>query len=80
MLCRVDALVFTAGVGGNSASIRATVCQGLEGLGVVLDPDKNRAPDRETRNLRAADSRLEILVVPTNEELEIAEQTRAVME
>ena len=78
-LGRLDALVFTAGIGENSAGVRAGVCQGLEGLGIVLDRDRNQARSSELRTVSADGSAVAVLVVPTNEELEIAEQTLAVM-
>jgi acetate kinase len=78
-LGRLDALVFTAGVGENSAGVRAGVCRGLEGLGIVLDRDRNLARSSAARTVSAGDSAVAVLVVPTNEELEIAEQTLAVV-
>ncbi|MDX1609589.1 MAG: acetate kinase [Halofilum sp. (in: g-proteobacteria)] len=76
VLGRVDALVFTAGVGENSATIRARVCDGLQGLGIQLDAVENGAAASGPRAIHAADSAAAVLVVPTNEELAIAEQTR----
>jgi acetate kinase len=76
-LGRVDALVFTAGIGENNATVRAGVCAGLEGLGVHLDRDRNAIRRPEPRTVSTDDSRVAVLVVPTNEELEIAEQTLA---
>src|SRR5512132_1348518 len=78
-LGRVDALVFTAGVGENNSGVRAGVCQGLEGLGVTLDPKRNRARSGRPRTISPDDAPVAVLVVPTNEELEIAEQTLAVV-
>jgi acetate kinase len=78
-LGRLDALVFTAGVGENNDGVRAGVCQGLEGLGVELNPSRNRARSGKARTISADGSRVAVLVVPTNEELEIAEQTLAVV-
>jgi acetate kinase len=78
-LGRLDALVFTAGIGENSHGVRAGVCQGLEGLGVTLDPRRNRARSGRPRTVSADGSAVAVLVVPTNEELEIAEQTLAVV-
>jgi acetate kinase len=78
-LGRLDALVFTAGVGENNHGVRAGVCAGLEGLGVRLDPKRNRARSGGPRTISADDSPVAALVVPTNEELEIAEQTLAVL-
>jgi acetate kinase len=79
VLGRVDALVFTAGIGENSAAVRAGVCGGLERLGARLDQDRNRARSRGARTVSAEDSPTSVLVVPTNEELEIAEQTLTVI-
>jgi acetate kinase len=78
-LGRVDALVFTAGIGEHSRVVRAGVCEGLEGLGVRLDPARNGAPSRGPRTVSGDGSAVAVLVVPTNEELEIAEQTLAVV-
>jgi acetate kinase len=78
-LGRLDALVFTAGVGENNDGVRAGVCQGLEGLGVTLSPKRNRARSGRPRTISADDAPVAVLVVPTNEELEIAEQTLAVV-
>ena len=74
-LGRVDALVFTAGVGENSPLVRQMSCAGLEHLGVVLDEAKNAAQAHDIMPIHAENSRVRILVIPTNEELEIAQQT-----
>ena len=66
-LGRLDALVFTAGVGENNDAVRAGVCQGLEGLGVKLDAKRNRARSGRPRTISADDSPVAVLVVPTNE-------------
>jgi acetate kinase len=79
-LGRVDALVFTAGVGENSAYVRWHACQGLESLGISLDAPKNEARDKGLREIQAPDSQVKVLVIPTNEELEIAAQTYAIVE
>jgi acetate kinase len=71
----VDAIVFTAGVGENSADIRARACNGLEELGVQLDEARNRASATGVRPIQRKGAPLAVLVAPTNEELEIAEQT-----
>jgi acetate kinase len=73
-LGRVDAIVFTAGIGENDPQIRADVCDGLQGFGVRVDGGRNSAPERGTRAVSAADSLVQVLVVPTDEELEIARQ------
>jgi acetate kinase len=78
-LGRLDALVFTAGVGENNDAVRAGVCQGLEGLGVTLSSKRNKARSSRPRTISTHGSAVAVLVVPTNEELEIAEQTLAVI-
>ncbi len=70
-LGRLDAIVFTAGVGENDARMRALVLEGLEQLGIVLAPERNLVPP-PTGVITTDDSRVAALVVPTNEELEIA--------
>lgn len=75
VLGEVDALVFTAGVGENSATIRARVCDGLRGFDVRLDPERNDAGNTGIRAVHAAGSRTAVLIVPTNEELAIARET-----
>jgi acetate kinase len=71
----LDCLVFTGGIGENSEIVRQRSCQGLEGLGIVLDEEKNRADSRHSRQIQSDESRVKILVIPTDEELEIAIQT-----
>ena len=70
----LDCLVFTAGVGENSASMRARICSGLEFLGVKLDPEKNNTRGKEAI-ISADDSKVTVWVIPTNEELMIAQDT-----
>jgi acetate kinase len=77
-LGRLDALVFTAGIGENDADVRARVCAGLGVLGVEPDEARNAERSRATRTISADGSAVAVLVVPTDEELEIAEQTLAV--
>ena len=71
----VDAIVFTAGVGENSPDIRERVCEGLEPLGVQLDDTRNRTTAKNARAIHRENAPIAVLVIPTNEELEIAEQT-----
>jgi acetate kinase len=71
----LDAIIFTAGIGENSALIREMVCNGLENLEIVLDPDKNARANGKLCHVGNDQSRVEILVVPTNEERAIALQT-----
>lgn len=77
VLGRVDAVVFTAGIGENSHEIRARSCEGLSALGIEIDPARNEAVSREEREIQGEGSRVKILVIPTNEELEIARETLA---
>ena len=70
----LDCLVFTAGVGENSASMRASICEGLEFLGVKLDPEKNKIRGEEVC-ISTDDSRVKVWIIPTNEELMIAQDT-----
>ena len=71
----LDAIVFTAGIGENSDLIREMVCAGLEGLGIILDPEKNARANRKSCQVHSDQSRVKIMVVPTNEERAIALQT-----
>jgi acetate kinase len=77
VLGRLDALVFTAGIGENSALIRARSCRGLSHLGIEVDSQKNRRKSKAAFEIQTADSTAKVFVIPTNEELEIAEQTVA---
>lgn len=70
----LDALVFTAGVGENDALTRELVCQNMEYLGIRLDQAKNRERSGELREISQAGSNVKVLIIPTNEELEIAQQ------
>ena len=75
----LDVLVFTAGVGENSADIRAAVCEGLGFLGIDLDPAANAKARGVAADISAAGSRVRVLVVPTDEERVIADETVAVV-
>ena len=70
----LDVLVFTAGVGENGVLMRSMICEGLEFLGVKLDQEKNKLRGDE-RIISADDSKVKIWVIPTNEELMIAQDT-----
>ena len=71
----LDAIVFTAGVGENNSLLRRRVLAGLEFLGIHVDPDRNELASRESRFISPDGSPVAVLVIPTNEELEIARQT-----
>lgn len=76
----LDTLVFTAGLGENAPLMREMVCEGLGHLGIELDREKNRAMSSEKREISAPGSQVKVLVIPTDEELEIARQVRTVTE
>ncbi|WP_457553381.1 acetate/propionate family kinase [Desulfobacula sp.] len=72
VLGHVDALVFTAGIGENDDMIRLKICENLSFLGIKIDPEKNRQKTSKPFYLHSQDSRVQVWVVPTNEELQIA--------
>jgi acetate kinase len=78
VLGRLDAVVFTAGVGENDPDVRARALASLEPMGIEVDPARNRSPGRDARSISPDNAAVAVLVVPTNEELEIARQTLAV--
>lgn len=71
---RVDAIVFTAGIGENDDIVRLGSLRGLEGLGISVDPERNEGRKKQITVISPDDSPVTVLVVPTNEELEIARQ------
>ena len=75
VLGRLDALVFTAGIGEKSALVRERSCQDLTHLGIIVDPQKNDRTSKEAFEIQAKTSTVRVLVIPTNEEYEIAKQT-----
>ncbi len=79
VLGRVDAVVFTAGVGENATVVRERCVEGLEVFGIELDPKANTSASRHACDVATETSRVRILVIPTNEELEIARQARDVV-
>ncbi len=70
----VDALIFTAGIGENSSLIREMVCSNMNYLGIELDIAKNKNRSNEIREIQTKASKVKIMVIPTDEELEIAQQ------
>ena len=75
----VDAVVFTAGVGENDRSVRWDVCEHMEYLGIKVDPDKNKIRGKQM-DISVDYARVRVLVIPTNEELVIAEDTQRLVE
>ena len=73
----LDCVVFTAGIGENTPRVRRSICEGLEFLGIKVDDEKNAAKNDGTiHDIGAADSKVRLLVIPTNEELVIARETK----
>jgi acetate kinase len=71
----LDAIVFTAGIGENSMVLRKLICTNMEFLGIKLDVDKNNIRAKKLTEIQAENSNIKILIVPTNEEVEIAKQS-----
>jgi len=79
VLGRVDAIVFTAGIGENDDVVRRESLKGLECFGVKIDAKANGQRAKEPLKISAADSAIEVWVIPTNEELAIARETKSVL-
>ncbi len=79
VLGRLDGLIFTGGIGENAAVIRELSCQGLIGLGIEIDDEKNKAAGEGIREIGPDVRRVKVFVVPTNEELKIAQETEKVI-
>ncbi|WP_394747701.1 acetate/propionate family kinase [Spongiimicrobium salis] len=76
----LDALIFTAGIGENSVLLREMVCSDMEALGIHMDIAKNNLRVDALQEIQKKDSTIKILVIPTNEELEIAKQSYALLQ
>jgi acetate kinase len=72
----IDILLFTAGVGENSSFVRQEVCDHLSFFGIEIDREKNNKRSKETREISTPNSKVKVLIVPTNEELMIARQAK----
>jgi acetate kinase len=79
VLGRIDAVVFTAGVGENSAEVRALALAGLEHLGISVSPKRNAQDSKAERYISPYWAQTAVLVVPTDEEIEIADQALGVL-
>jgi acetate kinase len=79
LLNGADAIVFTGGIGENSARMRAAVCANLDWFGILLDPQRNDSAKGEMP-IHASNSRVQLWIMPTNEELVVARQTKALLE
>jgi acetate kinase len=74
-----DGLVFTAGIGENSAPVREAVCENLKALGIDIDVKKNSERSNEERFISTDKSKIKVMVIPTNEELMIAKESEKVL-
>jgi acetate kinase len=74
-----DAIIFTAGLGENGPETRERIMSGLEGMGIYIDKEKNNFKG-QLRDITGEGSRVKVLVIPTNEELVIARDTKAIVE
>jgi acetate kinase len=75
-----DAIVFTAGIGENRDTIRADICENLDQLGIIIDPEKNATTRATEAVISAKESTVKVLVIPTNEELVVARETKRLLE
>jgi acetate kinase len=80
VLGRVNAIVFTGGIGEHDARIREHICSGLDGLGIQVDSERNESDLFVSGDFSLKDSRVRLLVIPTDEELEIATSTAALLD
>ena len=80
LLGNVDSIVFTAGIGENDEFVREAVCEGLEPFGIKVDKKENHTRKPGARVISTPDSRIPVLIIPTNEELEIATTTMRIVE
>jgi acetate kinase len=76
----LDAIVFTAGIGENSSYMRNLICTDMDYFGIQIDKAKNQIRSKELREINTADSIIKVLVVPTDEEYEIANQVHQLLE
>ena len=75
----VDYIIFTGGVGENQINIRKKICEDLEWMGVKLDLEKNNVRSVETK-ISSEDSKVEVYIIPTDEEMVIARDTKRIVE
>jgi acetate kinase len=72
---RIDAIVFTGGIGEHSAIVRERTCSGLDNLGISLDVKKNKSVSGKISEIQQDGASIKIMVIATDEELEISQQT-----
>ena len=80
VLGRVDCIIFTGGIGENDSEVRKNSCKNLANLGIFIDETTNNQRCTQITQISTAESPVKVLVIPTNEELEIALQTKTVIE
>ncbi len=80
VLGTLDAVIFTAGIGENAPEIRSACCEGLENFGLLIDNEFNNKIENRIRQISSRASTVKILVVPTNEELKIAQETKQIID
>jgi acetate kinase len=80
VLERLDAIIFTAGIGENVPEIRDLSCKGLRNLGIIIDQLKNGAVKNGLKEIQSESSKVKIMVIPTDEELKIARETKKVID
>lgn len=77
----LDCLVFTAGIGENTSVVREAICANMDYFGIKIDKEKNQQKnDGKLHDISASDSKVKVLVIPTNEELVIARETKELLE
>jgi acetate kinase len=76
----LDAIVFTAGIGENSSFMRNLICTDMDYFGIEIDKEKNQIRSKEVREINTPNSIVKVLVVPTDEEFEIANQVYQLLE
>lgn len=76
----LDAIVFTAGIGENSNTIRSLVCKDMDYLGIKINEEENKIRSKHLRDISDKDSQVKVIIIPTNEELEIARQTYSLLD
>jgi acetate kinase len=79
MLNGADAIVFTGGIGENSSLMRKSICRDLDWFGIALDETKNNAAKGESP-IHAANSRVQLWIMPTNEEIIVARQAKQLLQ
>lgn len=80
VLGRVDCIVFTGGIGENDSGVRQKACENLENFGIKIDPERNAIRSSDIMEISTPGSLVKVLVIPTNEELEIAVETMEMIE